>query len=150
MDRCTYRRILADDGGGRRRVEVVHEAGWRLLLLSGKFVTRLMVEEDHALRVMRFELLPHAHERSIMSRFHGSWRVDPHPDRPGACISTLDQDIALGIWMPPPFDRILKAVSCRQVLRIFDDLRSEAARIKRGEPTLAPYAEVKDKEVEAE
>lgn len=50
---------------------MLHESGWRFLMLKGKFVTRLMVEEDHENRVMRFELLPYPHERSILSKFHG-------------------------------------------------------------------------------
>ena len=40
MDRCSYRRVLEDDGAGRRRVSVEHEASWRLLLLHGKFTTK--------------------------------------------------------------------------------------------------------------
>lgn len=40
MDRCSYRRVLSDDGRGRRRVRVAHEASWRLLLLHGKFTTK--------------------------------------------------------------------------------------------------------------
>ena len=40
MDRCSYRRVLEDDGAGRRRVAVQHEASWRLLMLHGKFTTK--------------------------------------------------------------------------------------------------------------
>lgn len=54
--------VHSDNGAGRRRVEVVHEASWRFVVFSGKFCTRLMVDEDHELRVMKFDLLPHAHE----------------------------------------------------------------------------------------
>lgn len=57
------------------------------------------------------------------------------------------QDIALGVWMPPPFDRIMKSICCRQVRRIFQDLQAEAQKINRGKPSLVPYAGVKDKEI---
>jgi hypothetical protein len=33
------------------------------------------------------------------------------------------QDLALGVYMPPPFDRILKGISCNQVKRIFEDVK---------------------------
>ena len=32
--------VLEDDGEGRRRVEVEHEATWRFLVFHGKFYTR--------------------------------------------------------------------------------------------------------------
>ena len=53
----------------------------------------------------------------------------------------------MGVWMPPPLDRILKKISCNQVRRIIEDLQAEARRIKAGAPTLRPYEEVKDKEI---
>lgn len=40
MKRCAYRRVLSDDGHGRRRVKVAHEATWRFLLLHGTFTTK--------------------------------------------------------------------------------------------------------------
>ncbi len=40
QDRCAYRRVLSDDGRGRRRVRVAHEASWRFLLLHGTFTTK--------------------------------------------------------------------------------------------------------------
>ena len=33
------------------------------------------------------------------------------------------QDLALGIYMPPPFDRILKRISCNQVKALFQDVK---------------------------
>jgi hypothetical protein len=122
------------------------------MVFSGKFTTYLDVEEvEHfneagqcEAREMRFELLPRG--SSIVSRFHGVWIVRPDSD-PNVSLSVLDQDIALGVWMPPPFDRILKSISARQVRHIFADLHAEATRINAGKPTLAPYSTVKDKEV---
>lgn len=57
------------------------------------------------------------------------------------------QDLALGVWLPPPLDKILKSIACLQVRKIFEDLQKEAACINRGRPTLAPYAQVKDAEI---
>lgn len=34
------------------------------------------------------------------------------------------QDLALGIYMPPPFDRILKGISCSQVRKIMEDVKA--------------------------
>lgn len=51
------------------------------------------------------------------------------------------------MWMPPPIDRLMKSISSRQVRRIFEDLKQEVHRINDGCPTLAPYAEVKDKSI---
>lgn len=168
MDHCSYRRIMSP-GSSRtgqesrqaanctlRKLRVAHEASWRFMMFSGKFTTHLDVEEVEYLtdagecdaREMRFELLP-TRGSSIVSRFHGVWVVKPDSD-PNVSLSTLDQDIALGVWMPPPFDRILKSISARQVKRIFQDLHEEAARINAGTPTLVPYSSVKDKEIGAE
>lgn len=58
------------------------------------------------------------------------------------------QDLALAISLPPPFDRILKSVSCRQVRAIFEDIRQEADRMAKGKPTLPPWDEVKHKAID--
>lgn len=146
MDRCAYRRVVSDDGQGRRRVRVAHEASWRFLLLHGTFTTKLVVEEDDRQLTMDFQLDPEGGAGGIMRRFHGRWQIRPHPADPEhACMSTLDQDLALGVYMPPPFDRILKRISCNQVRKIFDDVKREAENIRRGKPTLRPWEEVRDK-----
>lgn len=149
MERCSYRRIVSY--GPPRRVRVAHEATWRFLMFSGNFTTHLDVEEDCNARlengkrgrVMRFELLPQG--SSIVSKFHGAWTVEDHDSDPNRSVSTLDQDIAFGLWIPPPLDGILKRISARQVRRIFQDLHVEAGRIAAGSPTLVPYDQVKDK-----
>ncbi|KAL4437978.1 hypothetical protein ABPG77_004199 [Micractinium sp. CCAP 211/92] len=147
-DRCAYRRVLSDDGRGRRRVRVAHEASWRFLLLHGTFTTKLLVEEDDRELTMAFQLDPDGGTGGIMRRFHGRWQIRPHPADPEhACMSTLDQDLALGVPMPPPFDRILKRISCNQVRKIFEDVKREAEKIRRGKPTLKPWEEVRDKAI---
>eukprot|EP00887_Chlorella_sp_A99_P000827 scaffold5.g827.t1 len=155
---------VLEESGGRRRVEVEHEASWRFLMFHGKFHTRLLVEEDDATRTMHFELKPGT--GGIMKRFKGAWQVEPHPDDPEHCsISTLDQasecthavcptsspvprqhalsvandDLALAVSLPPPFNRILKGISCRQVRSIMEDIQKEADRMASGKPSLAPW-----------
>jgi hypothetical protein len=143
MDKCVYRRVLQDDGRGRRKVKVAHEASWRFLLLHGKFTTKLVVDEDDRNLVMDFQLDPEGGASGIMRKFRGRWQIRPHPRDPEhASLSTLDQDLALGIYMPPPFDRILKRISCNQVKPIFEDVKREADKVNRGKPTLKPWDEV--------
>lgn len=46
----------------------------------------------------------------------GKWRVQE--DTKGSenhCILRLEQSLALSLPMPPPFDKILKYITCRQV-----------------------------------
>ncbi|KAI7844258.1 hypothetical protein COHA_002056 [Chlorella ohadii] len=142
MDRCVYRRVLQDDGRGHRKVKVAHEASWRFLLLHGKFTTKH--QPAAAGPAAQVPHMPCA-DRSvqcIMRKFHGRWQIRPHPRDPDhASLSTLDQDLALGIYMPPPFDRILKRISCNQVKHIFEDVKKEADKVNRGKPTLKPWEE---------
>lgn len=48
-----------------------------------------------------------------------------HPAARLTCCKRLlwYQDLALGVFMPPPFDRILKRISCNQVKAIFEDVK---------------------------
>jgi len=147
MDRCSFRRVgSTDPTTGIRTVRVAHEASWRFLLFHGTFTTHLHVIEDPTNFSMKFELIPHG--SSIVTKFQGVWRIEPHPEDPShSSISYLEQDLALGVWIPPPFDRLLKSISARQVRRIVEDLQKEAKKIHKGKPSLVPYEEVKDKEI---
>jgi hypothetical protein len=150
MDRCTFRRVGPTDlVTGVRTVRVAHEASWRFLLFHGVFTTHLNVIEDPKNYTMRFEMVPHGRS-SIVSKFQGEWRIEPNTqDLTGqsSSISYLEQDIALGVWMPPPFDRLLKSISARQVRRIVEDLQAEAKKIQQGKPILGPYEDVKDNNI---
>ena len=46
--------------------------------------------------------------------------LPPHPTTPPPAHW---QDLALGIFLPPPFDRVLKRISCNQVRAIFEDVK---------------------------
>lgn len=147
MNRCSFRRVgQTDPSTSIRTVRVAHEASWRFLLFHGTFTTHLRVIEDPTKFSMKFEMIPHG--SSIVSKFQGEWRIEPHPEDPHhSSISYLEQDLALGVWMPPPFDRLLKSISAGQVRRIVQDLQLEAKKIQKGEPSLVPYEEVKDKDI---
>ena len=80
------------------------------------------MEEDDASLTMSFQLDDSPPPEGIrmghgvMKRFHGHWHIRPHPSDPDhASLSTLDQDLALGITLPSAFDGILKSISCNQV-----------------------------------
>lgn len=46
----------------------------------------------------------------------GTWNVEKDPDgSEDHCFLRLEQSLALSVPMPPPFDRILKFITCRQV-----------------------------------
>lgn len=42
---CTHRKVVHDDGKGRKRVEVDHKSEWRFLWHHGSFTTCLLVEQ---------------------------------------------------------------------------------------------------------
>jgi hypothetical protein len=115
MEKCTYRRILEDDGAGRRLVAVTHQASWRFLAFSGRFETRLRVSEDAQAMRMAFELAPEAKNKGLIRQFEGRWQVRAHPAGQSLSISSIEQDIRLGMWVPPPLDRLVKSICARQV-----------------------------------
>ncbi len=47
MQDVTYRKVLQDDKG-KQKVEVEQLAGWKFLMFSGSFTTRLYVYQEQA------------------------------------------------------------------------------------------------------
>lgn len=148
MDRCSYRKVLKDDGDGRQEIEVAHEASWKFLIFGGTFTTNLVVEQDNQQRLMKFSLKPES--GGIMKKFVGWWQVDSYPEDPNACMTYLEQDLALGIYMPPPFDRILKGISCSQVRKIMEDVKLEVEKVNSGHATLEDWEKVQLTEIGVE
>ena len=70
---------------------------------------------------MQFELLPGG--SSIVRKFRGSWKIDDCLFDEGSSISTLDQDIKIGVPLPGVFDTFLKRISRNQVKKIVEDVR---------------------------
>ena len=57
MQDVTYRKVLQDDKG-KQKVEVEQLAGWKFLMFSGSFTTRLYVYQNKEDRTVREDLLP--------------------------------------------------------------------------------------------
>ncbi|GIL63457.1 hypothetical protein Vafri_17494 [Volvox africanus] len=84
---CTYRRVLEDDGKGRRKLEVGHLALARFLFINFTFETHLYVWEDDIERTIKFQMA----RPGMMQKFDGCWRINPftqqtldriyHPER---------------------------------------------------------------------
>ncbi|GLI61051.1 hypothetical protein VaNZ11_003312 [Volvox africanus] len=84
---CTYRRVLEDDGKGRRKLEVGHRALARFLFINITFETHLYVWEDDIERTIKFQMA----RPGMMQKFDGCWRINPftqqtldsiyHPER---------------------------------------------------------------------
>lgn len=70
---CTYRRVLEDDGKGRRKLEIGHRAVARFLFLSVSFETHLYVDEDDVQRTIHFRTA----REGVMKKFDGCWRIQP-------------------------------------------------------------------------
>ena len=58
MQDVTYRKVLHDDNKGRQKVEVEQLAGWKFLMFSGSFATRLFVFQDRHQRTVGAERQP--------------------------------------------------------------------------------------------
>lgn len=134
-----------------RKIETAHEAFFRFLLIKGHITTRLIVEESEKDRQFTFSLMPGARGAgAVFTHFKGTWKVDPHPTKPGASITFLSQELALrrGFSLPPGLMSLMSKICCGQVRQLFEDLQSEAGKIQAGRPTITtPYHLVKNKEI---
>lgn len=68
------RRTLEDDGKGRRKLLVCHQAMTRFLWLHVTFSTQLLIEEDDKARTISFR---NARDGGFMRTFTGRWEVLP-------------------------------------------------------------------------
>jgi ribosome-associated toxin RatA of RatAB toxin-antitoxin module len=80
------RRVLSDDGRGKKALIVAHKAGLRILGITAAFTTRLRVDEDRRAGTIAFRGAD-ADDASggggdaFMRKFEGSWRVAPFDER---------------------------------------------------------------------
>jgi hypothetical protein len=132
-----------------RKIETAHEAFFRFLLIKGHLTTRLIVEESEKQRQFTFSLMPGAKgPGAVFTHFKGTWKVDPHPTKPGASVTSLSQELALRRGLPPGLMMLMSKICCGQVRQLFEDLQSEAGKIQAGRPTITtPYHLVKNKEI---
>ena len=71
------RKVIFDDGHGRRKVEVDQIGRWRFGLFRGSFSIKLVVATDKRHRTIGFELAPKA-RGGFMKDFNGNWKVLPY------------------------------------------------------------------------
>jgi hypothetical protein len=117
---------------------------WHFLAFSGSFQTRLRIVEDAKAMILVFELAPGSEKKGLMRKFKGRWVIEPVPGEPGACISTIEQDVKLGIWAPGIMKGMMQKICAQQVRHTLEDLQAEAVRMADGNPTLGDYESVKD------
>lgn len=144
MDRRTHRTVLDSSGDTKQVLDVGHEGSWKFLFYRGKLTTNLIVEQDFQMNEMKFSLK--SGSKGVMRKFVGKWLVAPHPDDINSSITYLDQDLALGIYIPSLFDNLLKKISCNQIKKIMEDVEAEVERVKSGCPTLPPWDTVQNVE----
>ncbi|KXZ42655.1 hypothetical protein GPECTOR_127g533 [Gonium pectorale] len=157
---CTYRRVLEDDGKGRRKLEVGHRALARFLFINVTFIKFQMARPG------------------MMQKFDGCWRIAPftqetldgiyHPERlqehhhhhhhglhlgplsasglfgflhphkqPEATESlvTLEQCILPRGHTPPGVKGLVRGLCAHQIRTMMEDLRKELQRRKDGTST---------------
>eukprot|EP00798_Chlamydomonas_sp_ICE-L_P014171 gene14171-20138_t len=74
LEEVTYRRMLEDDGQGRRHFEVGHKAIAHFFCISFHIETCSLVWEDDNEKVIRFKA---AKEGGTMKAFDGIWHIRP-------------------------------------------------------------------------
>ncbi len=67
------RRVVTDDGHGRKEVDVVQVGRWRLGPLSGSFPVHMRVTQDRRAGTIDFRLVPS--KRAFMRDFRGTWTL---------------------------------------------------------------------------
>lgn len=160
---CTYRRVLEDDGKGKRKLEIGHRAIARFLFLSVSFDTHLYVDEDDRKRTIHFRTA----REGLMKKFDGSWHVQPfnqdtldtwfHPERqpqpqppnpfsalqfwhvqqPAAkeSLVTLEQSLLPRGPTPPGVKGLVRALCAAQIRNMMEDLNMELERRRNGTST---------------
>lgn len=129
IDECSHRKVLHDNGRGRQRVDVEHSSSWRFMMWGGKFVTRLLVEQDDKDRVMAFQL----NGSGFMRNFEGFWRMEPFPGNPKATMAVLHQNILPKV-SAPGLNWVLTGICKRQIENMVEDVQKEVERLNKGEP----------------
>ncbi|KAL8534174.1 hypothetical protein ACS0TY_010251 [Phlomoides rotata] len=142
------RKVVVDEGL-RQVVEVEQAAIWRFLWLSGTITVRVLVDQNREDHTVKFKQI----KSGFMEKFEGCWKVEPlfvdeelcHPFKPKsvmeyACCSkgrgrigsklTLEQLIQPAIVPPPPISWYLRGITTKTTEMLFDDLLTEAARIR--------------------
>jgi len=76
IKRVNYRKVIKDDGRGRKTVEVEHVGQWKFGWFKGQFTVRLLVKQDRNRGKIRFALQPI--KNNFMKNFSGEWTIEPY------------------------------------------------------------------------
>ncbi|GMH45603.1 hypothetical protein BSKO_13560 [Bryopsis sp. KO-2023] len=156
----TFRKVLKDAGlDGEKKVEIEQAAGWRFLLFSGLFFTRLFVSENKRKGTIQFKLA----EQGVMKDFEGLWKIQPFTQttvneamgqgsrfsrfsgrlisgvtgavhKPQASLVTLEQSVAPSMEPPKAMKGYMTKITANIVANIVEDLKGEIQRIQDGKP----------------
>jgi len=157
IKRVNYRKVLKDNGHGKKTIEVEHVGRWRFGPIRSEFVVRMNVFQDRNRGKIKFKLL----KSSLMKDFSGEWTIEPYDKDsldelvkyPGKkwgpmhqfskavhrfeeslwhtrtdSLVQLRQSVQPRLLPPPPLDRVLKQITLAQVRTIMQDLLDETHR----------------------
>lgn len=157
IKRVNYRKVLKDNGHGKKTIEVEHVGRWRFGPIRSEFVVRMNVFQDRNRGKIKFKLL----KSSLMKDFSGEWTIEPYDQDsldelvkyPGKkwgplhyvskavhrfedsllhtrtdSLVQLRQSVQPRLLPPPPLDRVLKQITLAQVRTIMQDLLDETQR----------------------
>ena len=151
IQRCTFRKIIWNDGRGHQLVEVENESDWNLFVIRGAVQTRMIVEQDMRRGTMHFTLAPNA--MSPLRELYGRWTITAGihktaPDgttTPTCCVNLYQRFSPRNL--PPFLFSAFVNLTIRHLRGTFEDLIAEIEKIKTGRPTLGPYMSACMKEI---
>lgn len=154
IQRCTFRKVLWNNGRGHQLVEVENESDWNLFVIRGAVQTRMIVEQDMSRGVMHFTLAPNA--VSPMRDLYGRWTIT-RGGHQTADDGTITSSCCVNLYqrfaprnLPPFLFPAFAKFTIRHLRGTFEDLILEVQRINSGRPTLAPYMHACMKEIVCE
>lgn len=154
IQRCTFRKVLWNNGRGHQLVEVENESDWNLFVIRGAVQTRMIVEQDMSRGVMHFTLAPNA--VSPLRDLYGRWTITPGLQK-AAHDGTITPTCCVNLYqrfsprnLPPFLFSAFAKFTIRHLRGTFEDLILEAQKIKSGRSSLAPYMHACMKEIVCE
>jgi hypothetical protein len=161
---CVKRTILHNDGKGTMMLQVHNASDWNVLgLVHGTVVSKLLVEQSMSSQCMHFTAVPDS--SSILTDLYGIWHVynfsqpelrkffpagDAQTVLAEKCLVTLYQRFVFRESIPKVLQAPMERAAVSQIRRTFEDLVSEAWRIRTGRATLPPYMSSVMKEIHCE
>lgn len=171
VEECMHRKILEDDGNGRKKVQVENVSMWKVMMITGRVATRLMGTEDRDAGTIHLVLHPEPPKTpdakpTPAEKMEIKWTIRPLsqamneakaakilPNIPAGtnvddeyCYVVVEQSQS-----PKGINKLvanaLKGFAKTLLGQTFEDLVAEALNIWRGAPTLRPYEECESIEI---